>query len=280
MIDGGNNGGKTVGWHGYDYYKTNICDWFERNVDEKFSDDDMEFEIDGRKGFAGPIAAYEDEFGASSMYGDSKAHGDMKIRALISANRYIEKFCPGTKELYVVTGQPIKGHVEEEKEKIQSMLCGHHKFAINGEQKEIIIHEVKVAAEGSMAFWSADLGKDALIVDVGSGTVNAAEIKDKKHINRSSDTFNFGTDTISQKSNYASLARGVATNLTQLKWNRRAVVHVCGGIAEKFDGSFKQFFPNARILIPKYKQKTKIQLLHPVYANAVGGFELAKKVYK
>jgi len=280
MLDCGNNGGKTVGWHGYDYFKTNICDWFERNIDEKFSEDDLEFEIDGKRGFAGPIAEYENEFGGSSIYGDSKAHGDMKIRALISAYRYIEKFCPGTKELYIVTGQPIKGHVKEEKEKIQDMLGGRHVFGINGEQKEILIHDVKVGAEGSMAFWATDLGDDAFILDIGSGTVNAAEIRDRKHINRSSDTFIFGTDTISQSDNYHSLARGVVVNLTKLKWDRKAAVHVCGGIAEKFYDPFKQYYQNAKILIPKYKQKAKIMLLHPVYANAVGGFELAKRIYK
>ncbi|MFT8320097.1 MAG: hypothetical protein ABF649_04260 [Bacillus sp. (in: firmicutes)] len=160
------------------------------------------------------------------------------------------------------------------------MLGGRHVFGINREQKEIIIHDVKVAAEGSMAYWSADLGDNALIVDIGSGTVNAAQIRDRKHINRSSDTFNFGTDTINRKDDYYSLARGVAVNLTQLKWDRKAVVHICGGIAKEFEETFKQFFPNTSILIPKYRQKTKIQLLHPVYTNAVGGFELAKRVYK
>jgi plasmid segregation protein ParM len=277
-VDGGNDGGKIVGWFGYDYYKTSICEWFERNVEERFSKDDMEFEIDGRKGFAGPIAAYESEFGASSMFGDTKAHEDAKVRILISISRYIDKYCPQVNELSITTGQPIKGHTPTEKEKITDLLLGKHEVVINGVGKTINIRDVKVWAEGSAAYWSNDeLSKDAYILDVGSGTVNAAHIRDKKHINRMSDTFNFGTENVSNKD---SLSRGVALNLTKLKWGKNEQIYVCGGIANEFIDSLKGYYSNATLLIPKFKQKTKISKLHPVFANAVGGFELAKRIYK
>lgn len=55
-VDAGNHSAKTVGLFGTDIYKTNICDWFDRKVEETFGKDDMEFEIGGRKGFAGTIA--------------------------------------------------------------------------------------------------------------------------------------------------------------------------------------------------------------------------------
>lgn len=279
-VDGGNNGGKTVGWFGYDYFKTDICDWFERNIDEKFSDDDMEFEIDGRRGYAGPIASYENEFGASSMFGDSKAHDDAKIRILICVSRYLEKYCPEVSDVSIVTGQPIGGHRKEEKEKIKEMLTGKHEFMLNGIDRKINIKQVEVGAEGSSAYWSNDLPKDAYIIDVGSGTVNAACIRDKAHINRMSQTFNFGTETVSASDDYSAMARGIALNLSKLKWERKKPIHVCGGVAKELIVPFQKHYENAQILTPKYKQKAKISQLHPVFANAVGMFELAKRVYR
>ena len=85
-VDAGNHKGKVVGPFGVDSFKTNICDWFERNVEEKFGVDDMEFEIGNRKGFAGSIAEHEDDYGNGTRYGDSKAHEDTKIRVLLAIN--------------------------------------------------------------------------------------------------------------------------------------------------------------------------------------------------
>jgi plasmid segregation protein ParM len=279
-VDPGNHGGKTVGLYGYDYFKTNICDWFERNVGESFGNDDMEFEIDGRKGYAGPIATYENEFGASSMFGDSKAHEDAKIRVLLCISRYLDKFCPKIQSVSIITSQPITGHTELEKEKIIEMLMGDHRFMLNGVERKIKIKNVKVAAEGSVAYWSADLPKDLEIIDIGSGTVNAAKIRDKKHINAGSDTFNFGTETVRNKEDFSAIARGIALNISRLKWERNSSIFVCGGIAKDVLDPLKKHYVNAQILTPKYKQKTKITIMHPVFANAVGMFELAKRVYK
>src|SRR5690606_22220871 len=69
-VDAGNYRAKVAGPYGVDSYRTAICDWFERDIVESFADDDMEFHIGDRKGFAGTIAAYEDIYGTGSMFGD------------------------------------------------------------------------------------------------------------------------------------------------------------------------------------------------------------------
>src|SRR5690625_3212821 len=124
---------KTAGSYGVDNYRTAICDWFRRDFVESFGEDDMEFEIGERKGYAGSIAEHEDVFGGGGMYGDTKAHEDTKIRILLAAYRYREKYCPGFENIKLITGQPIASHNDIEKRKLQEMLQGEHEFIVNGE---------------------------------------------------------------------------------------------------------------------------------------------------
>jgi plasmid segregation protein ParM len=148
-VDAGNHSAKVVGPFGVDSFKTNICDWFKRDVEETFGKDDMEFEIGGRKGFAGTIAQYEDEYGDGTMYGDSKAHPDTQIRVLLAIYRYLNRYCPHYDRISIFTGQPIKRHNETEKKTIIDMLEGPHEFVVNGKKKSFIIDRVGVAPEGS-----------------------------------------------------------------------------------------------------------------------------------
>ncbi|MEK3935899.1 hypothetical protein MKY41_11280 [Sporosarcina sp. FSL W7-1349] len=277
-VDAGNYMAKVAGPYGVDSYRTAICEWFERNIEESFADDDMEFEIAGRKGFAGTIAAYEDVFGGSgAMFGDSKAHEDTKIRVLLAIHRYTDKYCPGVEDVTLVTGQPIVSHVDEEKERIQEMLVGHHKFTVNGTKRHIQIHNVGVSAEGAGAYWSSPEEGTIRILDIGSGTVNAATIIDTKYINNASDTFNFGMETV-DTDNLDSVARGIVRATTRLKWNRNDSVYICGGIAREILPCIASHYVNARILQPILDEKGFVTVAEPVFSNAIGFYKLAKGV--
>lgn len=279
-IDAGNHRAKVVGAFGVDSFKTNICDWFERDVEEQFGLDDMEFEIDGRKGFAGSIAEHEDEFGDGTMYGDSKAHEDTKIRVLLAIYRYLNKYCPHFDRIAIVTGQPIKRHKPSEKDEIKRMLEGIHEFTVNGKTKSIIIEEVGVAPEGSGAFWSFPTMGTLRIIDIGSGTVNAATIIDKHHVNNASTTFNFGMETVNNKNDIANIARGIIRNTTKLKWNKHDKVLICGGISKEIAPYIIEHYTNATIMEPELLKGNGVMKLHPIFANAVGFYELAKGAYK
>ena len=278
-IDAGNHRAKVVGPFGVDTFKTNICDWFERDVEEHFGSDDMEFEINGRKGFAGSIAEYEDEFGNGTMYGDSKAHEDTKIRVLLAIHRYLAKYCPHFDRIAIVTGQPIKRHKPTEKEEIKRMLEGIHEYTVNGKTHSIIIEGVGVAPEGSGAFWSSPSTGTIRILDIGSGTINAATIIDKHHVNNASTTFNFGVETVNNKKDLSHIARGIIRNTTKLKWNKNDTILICGGISEQIAPYIIEHYPNAEIIEPEVSRGNGITKLHPVFANAVGFYELAKGAY-
>ena len=279
-IDAGNYKGKVVGAYGTDIFRTNICEWFDRDVEESFGDDDMEFEIGNRKGYAGSIALYEDEFGNGSMYGDSKAHEDTKIRALLAINRYLSKYCPNVSRICVVVGQPIKKHKESEKDKIRAMLLGQHQIKVNGKTRTFIIENVGVAPEGSAAFWGhPQLGK-IRILDIGSGTVNAATVIDNRHINTASDTFNFGMETVNNKEDYQKVARGIIRNTTKLKWNKADKVYVCGGASGAIAPFIIEEYPNAELLTPQLINGNEVKIYEPVFANAVGFYAIAKGAFE
>lgn len=278
-VDAGNFKAKVMGPYGVDSFHTNICDWFQRDVVETFGEDDMEFEIDGRKGFAGMIARYEDEFGNGSMYGDSKAHEETKIRVLLAVHRYLEKYNLPYRKVCIVTGQPIARHKTAEKKAIRDMLVKGHKYTVNNKDRFVSIEEVGVGAEGSSAFWSNPQKGKVRILDVGSGTVNAATIEDNRFIHSASTTFNFGIETINNKE-LDKMANGIIRNTTKLKWGATDKILICGGTANELETYIKTHYVNAEVLHPTILVDGKATALHPVYANAVGYYALGKGAFK
>lgn len=277
-IDAGNHKAKVAGPYGTDSYRTAICEWFERDIIESHGDDDMEFDINGRKGFAGSIAVYEDEFGGGSMFGDTKAHEDTKIRVLLAIYRYGKKYGIDVTDVSLVTGQPIISHKSADKQHIQDMLTGQHSFTVNGENVSFNIVEVAVGAEGSGAFWSNPEDGVIRIIDIGSGTVNAATINNKKYINKSSDTFNFGMETVNNK-NLSSVARGINNNASKLNWHRADQVRICGGIAKDMLPHIQEHYGNAKLLQPTLQEGNHVTISSPVFANAIGFYKLAKGAF-
>lgn len=278
-IDAGSYMVKVCGPFGVDKFRSNVCDWFERDIEENFSEDDMEFEIGERKGFAGTIAMFEDEFGSASIYGESKAHEDTKVRVLLAINRYLKKYCPNVGRVSIVVGQPIKGHKESEKTRIKDMLTGQHTVKVNGKTRTFFIENIGVAPEGSSAFWSNPVEGMIRIIDIGSGTVNAATLIDNHHVNNASDTFNFGAETVNNKENYENMARGIIRNTTRLKWKKTDRVFICGGISEGITPFIAEHYPNATILKPSFKNGREVKFFNSVFSNAVGFYCIGKGVF-
>ncbi|WP_246231537.1 ParM/StbA family protein [Sporosarcina jiandibaonis] len=277
-IDAGNHMAKTAGPYGIDSYRTAICDWFKQDFVEKFGDDDMEFEIDGRKGYAGSIAEHEDVFGGGGMYGDTKAHEDTKIRVLLALYRYINKYCPGIDTVKIVTGQPITSHNQTEKQKLIDMLQRGHEFTVNNRRQYVYIEDVRVVAEGAGAFWSNPQTGKVRIIDIGSGTVNVATVFNKKIINNSSETLNFGMETVNR--GLDSIARGIIQETTRLRWERTDTVYVCGGVANDILPYIKLQYSQAESIQPLLKRHNSVEMTSTLFANAVGFYEIGRLTYR
>lgn len=278
-IDAGNFSAKVAGAYGVDTYRTAICDWFPRNVAETFGDDDMEFEIDGRRGYAGSVAVFEDPFGGGAMYGESKVHEDTKIRVLLAIHRYIIKYAPDTTHVSLVTGQPIISHTPDEKRDLVNLLKGTAEFKVDGVTRKLSINDVGVAPEGSGAFWANAQDGTIRIIDVGSGTVNCATIIDRRHINAQSATFNYGMETV-DSTDLAAIARAIVRSTTQLKWRKDDTVFVCGGVANELLPYLASHLTSVKPLLPQLTIADGYAESHePVFANAVGFYELARLAY-
>lgn len=278
-IDAGNYNAKVAGAYGVDMYRTAICDWFPRNVSETWGDDDMEFEINGRRGYAGTVAVYEDQFGGGAMYGESKVHDDTLVRVLLAIHRYAVKYAPDTTHVSLVVGQPIKTHTPEEKEALVDMLRGTHTFIVDGTERTFTIIDVAVAPEGSGAFWSNPQDGIMRIIDVGSGTVNCATINDKRHINAQSTTFNYGMETVGN-ADLAGIARAVSRDITQIRWRKDDPIFVCGGSANELLPYFASHLSTVRTLLPQLASHDgSMAIYSPAYANAVGFYKLAELAF-
>lgn len=274
-VDAGNSSIKIVGERGEMILSAALGEYRKRKLEQKFSEDDIIYEFKGRKGFAGTLAENESQLLATRM-GDSKAHEEMLIRVLLGINKYSTSH-----RFKIVVGQPISKHTKTEKNKMKNMLIGLHEIKINGIKRNIAIEEVEIASEAGSAFWSNPRRGKVRIIDIGSGTVNAATLNDGKYIDRDSFTIKDGLETI-LVDDVNALARIIALKALTL-WNPNDIVLVCGGGAELLLPHLKEYFYNISLLLPKIQHtnqnKTIYETISPIYANAVGFYNIAKKVF-
>jgi plasmid segregation protein ParM len=275
-VDGGNNEVKIYGESGAMKFLSNLGEYRERRLESKFSDDDIVFEYNGEKGFAGTLAKFESEFITSRM-GDTKAHEDFLLRVLIGLHRYSEET-----DFRIIVGQPINRHNNEEKQKMKLMLQGAHEITVNNLKKTITIHRAEIAAEGGASYWSNSRAGLVRILDFGSGTVNAASLFDGKYIDRDSFSLTMGLNTMLSP-DYSSFGKSVALNCLK-KWSEADTVLIVGGGASLMLEHIQKYFPNAEILVPKVKVREgntiKVETVDTVFANAVGFYEIGKRVFK
>lgn len=271
-IDAGNFETKTIHEKGCDVFFSAIGEWRKRNANDSHSTQDMEFEYDGIKGFAGPLAVVESDYGGT-VYGTTKNHFDAKIRILLSIHRNIK-----TPKVDIVVGQPYEGHIDNEKEEIIQSLLGSHKLIVNGVLKEFEIENVKVGIEGAMAFLSAPFSGPANIVDVGSGTVNCIHFLNKRIVDRKSKTLPFGSETNKDGANFEQMASGIFKQMSGL-WDKNHPTYICGGSAKLMSPCLKRHYPLAELLPSKVTVNGQKFSIDVKFANAAGMYIAGVKSY-
>lgn len=272
-IDAGNYRVKICGEFGLFDFNSAIGEYRDINLKQKHGEDDMYFEYEGEKGFAGSLAQYESEFGGSIM-GTSKAHRDTKVRVLLGIHRYLTFYNINETDFKIVVGQPISKHSQTEKDRIKNSVIGEHLISVNGIKKSFHIKNTEVAAEGASAFWSNPQQGLVRILDIGSGTVNFATIMNGRYVDKDSDTLSFGVNTNKSKS-MQSLSRGIVTSILK-KWDSNDKVFIVGGASEVIIPHLKEYLNDVNILYPIYNN----QLTHSAYANAVAFYNVAVNVYE
>jgi plasmid segregation protein ParM len=273
-IDAGNNEVKVVTDKGAYKFRSCLGEYRDRRLKDTHGDSDMEWEYQDEKGFAGTLAERE-SYHTRDMMGSSKAHQDAKLRILLAVHRYSDDV-----QNDIVVGQPIERHTEDEKRKIKEMLIGSHTMTVNGKEKKFKIRSVEVAAEGAGAFYTDPEEGLVRIIDIGSGTVNAATLLNKRYVDRESTTLEFGTNTsFSQDpANLKHMTRALATTLRK-QWKEEDKVYVVGGVAETVLEVIKEYFPKAEILYPRLLGEDEVENLSPIFSNAAGFYNIARMVH-
>lgn len=266
-IDAGNFETKVCTERGVYSFISDIGEYRERKLNDSFGPDDIVWEYNGERGFAGTLAKYESEFGGT-IKGKSKANADAVLRTLIAIHRY------GGERNEIIVGQPIDSHDEDEKAKIKSALQGKHDISINGERKRIFIDKVNVAPEGPSAILSnPDIGL-IRVIDIGSGTTNFASLINLRRIDKDSFTHQIGTETTKTK-NPKDMANKIY-KIVSATWDMNDEIYVVGGGAERVYEYLKNIMPNSRIFKPKIGIKT----VHTKFSNACGFYAIAKGLYE
>lgn len=270
-IDSGSSSVKVATEEGLYTFSSHLGEWRERNLSSTFSENDIEYEYQGKKGFAGTLAQYESEF-LRQMMGSTKAHEDAKIRTLIAIHRY------GGLTNEIVVGQPILQHNEQEKQKIKAMLKGQHTITVNGVTKTFTINQVEVAAEGGAVYWAINTEVPLIrIIDIGSGTVNCATIKDGRYIDKDSSSLEYGAES-TKSQNVDFMVKSIIAH-TSKKWSKEDVVFIAGGMAERVQEHISSYYKEAKAVNIPYIQDSQIDFAHPVYANALAFYNIAKGLY-
>jgi plasmid segregation protein ParM len=271
--DGGNHETKIVTPNGAFKFRSCLGEYREFNIDKgDLSTDDMIFEYKGRKGFAGTLAENESLF-IREMAGDTKAHEDALIRILIGIHRFANGL-----EHDIIVGQPIRKH-KAEKERMVEMFKGNHTIAVNGITKTFTIRNVAIAPEGAAAYWAYKGTEDKVrIIDVGSGTVNCATISEGRFIDRDSFTLSFGANSEEQYEK-ERLAEAIIANSSK-RWDKNDCVRICGGISEIVKPMLANYFTDIQIIRLTVREGNSLKVAHPVFANAVGFYELARNCYE
>lgn len=266
-IDAGNYETKICDGEKVYSFPSDIGEFRERTLNDSFGKDDIIWEYNGEKGFAGTLAKFESEYGGT-IKGKTKANSEAIIRILIAVHRY------GSESNRIIVGQPIESHCEDEKNKLKEKLIGEHNFSVNGQLKHIIIDKVEVAPEGPSAILSNPVKGLIRVIDVGSGTTNFATLVDLKRIDKGSFTKLIGTEIMRNK-DPKEMAKGIY-KIVSATWNKNDDIFLTGGGAEAIHQHIKKYLPNSNVLKPRIGNS----LLNTRFANSIGFYNIAKAVFK
>lgn len=270
-IDGGNANVKVACDRGVYLFSSAIGEYRERHLHSRFGPDDMVWEYNGRRGFAGTLAKMESEL-SGSRKGISKAHVEAKLRILLAIHQYaVDQY------VSIVVGQPVETHTTEEKQKIKDMLLGPHTLTVNGVQKSFVVNKCEVGVEGGSSSLSDPRMGLQRYIDIGSGSINFATTYDMTLVDRDSFTEDFGMETL-RTNDTDSIARRICVRALE-KWQPYDPVRVLGGGAETILDGIKAYFPKSELMHPKITIGNQLKIVKPIFANAIGNYEIGCKVY-
>lgn len=225
--------------------------------------------------FVGSVAKDESEF-ARQMLVDNKTNPDTLILALTTLHQLIPKEADeGVFD--VVTGLPVSLYTKENKDSLSSLLTGEWVVTVNGVAKKIRLERVRVSVEGGGAFWSNPRAGLVRIIDGGSKTINYISLRNKRYIDKDSDTLPFGFDT-NRSLNLQNIVSVIAGEVGK-KWSAYDDVFTVGGMAKPLAENLKPFFPKVAPLELGQRLSSDGGVVDGnLFSNAIGYFNIGRSV--
>ncbi|MFD1675589.1 ParM/StbA family protein [Alicyclobacillus fodiniaquatilis] len=210
-VDCGRSGVKGVSEHERLYFRAALGAHRELRNGRELGIDEFDVLYKAERYFIGRIAAEESEDGTQMMTA-YKAHTDTKILTLTAIHRLTHPDARVT----LITGLPLKYHIESDKQRMRELLTGEHELTVNGVKKRFTIERVEVAAEGAAAAWHIGrTRRDRFhVVDIGSRTVNYVTMLNGRWIDKDSDSLDYGFETF--RGTEAQFARVLIADLGRL----------------------------------------------------------------
>lgn len=241
-------------------FSLNSCvgTWRERKLISDYGDSGLEIEYLGKKYFTGDLAENESHFPLQAK-GISKVHEEGVIRVLFALLQF------DNESFDIIVSQPIEGLTSDLKDKFKAMLKGKHELIVNGKVKTIYIESVGVVGEGAISYFVTPKDYLTRIIDIGSGTINGATIRNGKFVDKESFTIHGGLENASA----FEVASAIHSKLKGL-WKETDKIYLVGGGARVV----KEFLelPNTYILSPFGND--------PKFANAIGLYMLGEELHE
>jgi hypothetical protein len=169
----------------------------------------------------------------------------------------------------LVIGNPFGINTQKERETLKNLLIGVKEFKVNDKPYRIHIRNVGVCPEGLAAYHSdSSLPDDCNIWDFGSSTIHAITVRKRKLIDKRSNTFDFGFETMIDH-DYPSLMHSLK-NQMEKRWNdgNKKMLLVGGKAPDMFKYVHEAYPSNNATMHNNFE-----------FANAIGNFVLGERAY-
>jgi plasmid segregation protein ParM len=258
-VDAGKNGIKGVFpapiGNKYIYFTSSLCHYRELKVDVPLDHKNMVIEYQSKKYFGGELAL-RDGYIPLSYKAESKLHETTLINVLAALHQVNDT------RFKIIVGSPISVRTEHEKEALKSLIKGEHTIKVNGVEKKINIERVEVSPEGAAGFYSQPEKGEVQGFDFGSTTINYFYFSNGSFVDKFSGNIALEDGLMDPKEVMESL-----NMILSNKFNPHHRTMIMGGKAQTMFPYVKKYYPNSFIV------------QNPLFANAIGFYQIARKVY-
>lgn len=233
-------------------FKSKVAEWRQRKLINESEEGKYEIELDGEKYFIADLAV--EGFYEREMLTESKINFETKLLFLSALALALKD----DKNYQVITGLPVKQHIEEIKKQLNILLSGDYLIKVNKKVIRININNIWIAPEGAASAWDLVLNENGKlissplldskirVIDIGNRTINYCTLDKFKYIDKESGTLDYGCVLLKNADNYSldNFARKIYADLSArwLTFNHTDIVVISGGGALLLKENFKNIF--------------------------------------